>query len=412
MSYLPKLSPSVTRGLGGIPSPTESLDYSGGELHMSEYPIDNSWLDADGSIVLQADYPETYEAFGQNYPYVPMGTLLPTPATIPGTTANTIAMTSDAGYVMAGNSISPRLLVYKRTGTSLVKLPNPAAGIFPTTPKGPSFSGDSSYLIVGASGVSPYIFFYKIVSDTLVKAANPSVLPSDVADTAASYDASYVAFAVFSQGVYVYKRNGDIFEKLASPSDSTTTSFVTMSSDGVFTIGASGSTMHCYERDGDFYKPRTTVTGTGSSTYTAISISGDGRYLAAANSGSAPWGTIFKRNTETNVFEFLTYAPVTGSSAYCSINEDGTLVVFSSGGSVVETFQRTGDTFRAVATTVSTVPGTLQYLTLSADSSHTAFGHPVTPWFSVYKSDENYNLVTEFQLPTVTTDVPTRVKAK
>jgi DNA-binding beta-propeller fold protein YncE len=84
--------------------------------------------------------------------------------------------------------------MYKRSGDTFTKLPNPAT-LPAGTGRGAAFSPDGIHLSV-AHATSPYITIYKRSGDTFTKLTDPATLPADTGfGTAFSPDGSYLSVA-------------------------------------------------------------------------------------------------------------------------------------------------------------------------------------------------------------------------
>jgi lipopolysaccharide export system protein LptC len=69
---------------------------------------------------------------------------------------------------------SPFITIYKRSGDTFTKLANPAT-LPASTGNGVAFSSDDTYMAV-AHSTSPFITIYKRSGDTFTKLADPATL--------------------------------------------------------------------------------------------------------------------------------------------------------------------------------------------------------------------------------------------
>lgn len=130
-----------------------------------------------------------------------------------------LAFSKNADYFACGGNNSGGsafLNIYKRTGDSFARLPDPA--IMPTAATvNIAFAENGLYLAVAAGTAG--LLIYKRSGDTFVNLASPSVLPAgSVSGVSFSQDGLYLSVGSgASPYVTIYKRSGDVFAKLANP---------------------------------------------------------------------------------------------------------------------------------------------------------------------------------------------------
>ncbi|CAM3358717.1 beta-propeller fold lactonase family protein [Paenibacillus taichungensis] len=197
-------------------------------------------------------YISIYRVSGKSF------TKLPNPSSLPRGSVNAATWSPDGKHLVLAIASSPYLDIYKIEGETFTKLPNPS--VAPTgTPQDISFSPNGLYLAVGHTN-SPYVTIYKRDGDTFTKLPNPAVLPPwPVLSVAWSPDSNYLVVGVNADGPFltIYKRDGDTFTKLPNtavlvPSAITALAF---SPDGQHLwVGLNGAPyLMLYKRDGDTF---------------------------------------------------------------------------------------------------------------------------------------------------------------
>ncbi len=165
-----------------------------------------------------------------------------------------------------------------------------------------SFNG--TYLAVGLRS-SPYIYIYKRSGDTFTKLANPASLPGNEARSIDfSSDDTYLATGEKAGGITIYKRAGDTFTKLAGQPDfptTDTTRGITISNNTTYLVAGEDASpyIRIYKRSGDTF---TQLAGQPDVLPGALAhkadFSYDDNYLAITSQAS-PYVLIYKRAGDT-----------------------------------------------------------------------------------------------------------------
>lgn len=116
---------------------------------------------------------------------------------------------------------------------------------------GLDFSPNADYL-VAACNQSPRIYLYKRTGDTFSKLPDPAVLPGGVAGGGARFSPDGIFLAVSGNGgLQIYQRSGDTFTKLTDPVNSIGGSSCAWSRNGDYLASSSGHTFpYIYSRTG------------------------------------------------------------------------------------------------------------------------------------------------------------------
>jgi hypothetical protein len=127
---------------------------------------------------------------------------------------------AESEYLAAGQTATPWLLLFKKTGDTFTQLGNPAS--IPTTSvTGVAWSVDSQFL-AATSGASPFIFFYQRSGHTFTKLANPASLPAAGTvpnEVVWSPSSEFVVIAADTTPfIHIYSRSNTTFTKVANPS--------------------------------------------------------------------------------------------------------------------------------------------------------------------------------------------------
>jgi len=152
--------------------------------------------------------------------------IIPASDVAPGQYVNSASFSSDNTYVATGHGFfaGTKMHIYKRSGTTLTKLANPA--VIPASEvQDVSFSPDTNYLAVGSWTAGDPLHVYKRSGDTFTR-LDPNANFSPAMDTshavlsvAWSKDSTYLAVGRYntSPALRVYKRSGDTFTQLTNP---------------------------------------------------------------------------------------------------------------------------------------------------------------------------------------------------
>jgi hypothetical protein len=328
---------SVVALLDGSGYELKAVGQAIGDVLISSVVPDATYIPANGATRLQADFPALYAALGPNKASAPITlvenltagstqlsaaispdakylatcsdtnlSIFPRSGDAWGTAATFIlpasiaspslnsgryfipkpTFSNDSVYLAIPLSTSPFIAIYKRTGSTFVKLANP--GTLPTSQvNGLSFTSDSSYLALALQS-APYVFVYKRTVDAFAKIADPAVSPVSVGQCVSfSPDGQYLALAVQSAtgGLVIYKKNSDILSKLSDPAiyPSANTSCVAFSPDGARLLVSSITTIGTlapaviYGRVVDVFTPVALGVAANNAAF-----SPDGKYIAAA----------------------------------------------------------------------------------------------------------------------------------
>lgn len=184
---------------------------------------------------------------------------LPNPTSLPPNSAYNIAFSPDGIFMAVTHGQSPSFSLYKRNGDTFTKLT--AIDYVPTSGGiSVSFSPDGDHLAVGIIG-NPCLVLYKRNGDSFTKLANPVALPNIVSSVKYSVDGIHLAVASWFGPLFVYKRIGDSYVKLPNPSQPAWggTSCVAFSGDGKYMTVTSGDSealpFMTYKVDGDTFTP-------------------------------------------------------------------------------------------------------------------------------------------------------------
>lgn len=279
----------------------------------------------------------------------------------------------------------------------LLNPPTPPAN----TGRGCAFSTDDKYLAV-AHATSPYISIYKRNDDVFTKLANPTGgLPTgDGWDCAFSSNGDYLAVVhEYARYLTIYKRNGDNFTKLPNPDD-LPIGFgygCTFSSDDTYLVVAHNNDPYVtiYKRNGDIFTKLPGLTGgLPAGISRGCAFSPDDAYLAIAHHGN-PRITIYKRNGDSfNKLPTPTGGTPIGTNTTeycdCAFSPDGKYLAVSYNGMYKSAFvyERNDDAFTKVAEIGEIYTGSYgRGCTFSLDNKYLAVAHSPSPYISVYKID-------------------------
>lgn len=195
---------------------------------------------------------------------------------------------SDNTYLAAVGTNTPYVYIYKRSGDDFTKLANPST--LPTNiTEGCAFSNNLDYLAVCGGGA----IIYKRSIDTFTALGAPfsgGEPPTALTDVCWSSDNTYLAFGrSVSTFLYLYKRSGDTFTKLADPSILPTggVNSLAFSPDGNYLVVGHATTpfITIYKRSGDLFTKLANPATLPPNSLQGVAFSGDGKYLHAARQG-------------------------------------------------------------------------------------------------------------------------------
>ena len=311
---------------------------------------------------------------------------------IPPGTGQGCAFSSDSIYLAVAHTTSPYITIYKRSGDTFSKLPDPA-----DLPTGDgrqcAFSSDNTYLAV-AHSTSPRITIYKRSGDTFSKLPDPADLPTGNGwDCAFSSDSIYLAVThETSPRITIYKRSGDTFSKLPDPADLPTGNGrgCSFSDNDTYLAVAHYNSPYItiYKRSGDTFSklPDPGILPTGTSF--GCAFSSDSIYLAVAHSTS-PRITIYKRSGDT--FSKLPDPGIlpTTTGVQCSFSSDSIyLAITHINSPYITIYKRSGDTFTKLADPLNVALTSSSYgLALGID--FLIVGTLYTPFVSIYIQNED-----------------------
>lgn len=207
-----------------------------------------------------------------------------------------------------------------------------------------------------------------------------------------SHDDIYLAVpyeeVIANKGIYIYKRENDLFKRLNDPNvtpddDGHEASF---SPDSTYLAVAHDGTSYVtiYKRDENTFtkltNPDILPTGTG----WGCDFSPDGVYLAVTHTAS-PYITIYKRSGDTFTKLGNPSLPA-GNGKGCKFSPDGIyLAVAHNTSPFITIYKHDGDTFTKLDSPAALPTGQGVNVAWTPDSIYLAVGHEVTPFITVYK---------------------------
>ena len=251
------------------------------------------------------------------------------------------------------------------------------------------------------------------------KLSNPADLPTGSGNAISfSSNGSYLAVVHNdSPGIAVYKRSGDVFNKLTGietlpiaingdDEEYVSGNAISFSSDDTYlAVAHDGSPyLTVYKRSGDTFTKLTGITAPAGNCY-GISLSSDATYLAVAHYAS-PFITVYKRSEDTFTKITGITAPTgeTLASYDVAFSNDATyLAVAYRASPYLNVYKRSGDTFTKL--TVSQVPALSGYadgfsVSFSSDDTYLAVAHYASPFITVYKrSEDTFTKISGFEAP-------------
>lgn len=184
---------------------------------VASYTAPSGYLETDGSVYLQADYPDLFTAIGHPDGYSSSAFLISgLPAALPAAITGASMSSDGVWFAAAYGATSPYLSIYKRDGeTWSTAARDSFSG---TDAANVAFSPDGVYMAV-AQTASPYLSLYKQVGDLWARLPNPATMPAAATVSVAwSADGTFLAIGINSAAAnIVYSRSGDTFTATASP---------------------------------------------------------------------------------------------------------------------------------------------------------------------------------------------------
>ena len=214
---------------------------------------------------------------------------------------------------------------------------------------------------------------------------SPSTLPTNsVTAVSMSHDEVYTVVSFGIGGLYVYKKDNDIFTKLDSPTDVPMGNIyaAAISKDGIYmAVGLDAGILSIYKRSGDTFTKLANPSTMPPSMVRSLAFSSDGLYLAVGTITS-PYILIYKRSGDT--FTKLANPSVLPTAFILSLafSNDGLyLAVGHDNSPCLSIYKRSGDTFTKLANP-SVLPGVVWTLAFSNDGTYLAVG---STGLSIYK---------------------------
>jgi Tol biopolymer transport system component len=209
---------------------------------------------------------------------------------------------------------------------------------------------------MGSDG-APFLFIYKRNGDTFTKLANPAILPPGQGrGVAFSPDGTYLAVAhTNSPFITIYKRSGDTFTKLANPAN--------------LPPNATNAT---FSPDG---------------TYLVLTLS------VSSSNDTNPRIFIYKRSgdTFTKLDDPAEVAP--GSVFNADFSNDGTYLALAHFVSPrILIYKRSGDTFTKLPDPETVLPGNGRGVSFSGNGTYLAVAHDNLPRLTIYKNEIDTNI--------------------
>lgn len=234
-----------------------------------------------------------------------------------------LVMTKDALYAAVQPlTVTNKVVVYKRNTATSVGYTAITAGnninAAEPLPEAMAWSQDGVYLAIGNAQVSgPWLSIYKRVGDVFTKLSTPSTPPAyGVSSLAFSLDDAYLAIGEPNNNeLRVYKRSGDSWDSVASVSTGDSNNpgqikNITWTPDGKYVLITSTTApyMLAYKFKNNTLTRIDCFGGATSRTVHNIEISPDGVYLACA-SGIAPFLEVYKSSLTPHEPPFIRADP-------------------------------------------------------------------------------------------------------
>ena len=253
------------------------------------------------------------------------------------------------------------------------------------------FSFDNTYLacIAGEAG-SPYLYVYKRNGDVFTKLANPSPAhPRGGSALSFSPDGIYLAVGQSSSVmVDVYKRSGDSFTRVFESAETSASPQMEFSPDGIhLAVGhyTSSPFIRIYKRNGDTFTLLSNPASLPGSSTGGVAYSPDGVHLVVTIvNSSSPQLIIYKRNGDAYTKLADPSNLPTASLGKAAFSPDGVYLAIVTTTTGIILFKRNGDTFTRL-TDPANLPGTAQTIRFSPDGNYLLVTHTTEPYLTVYK---------------------------
>ncbi|MFA5397439.1 MAG: WD40 repeat domain-containing protein [Methanogenium sp.] len=369
-------------------------------------PVSNSYLSTISKVyrslvevdtdLKQLSFPQLFGTITDNYAKID------TPAVPQIIDVQGISFTSDGVYLATGNIEGTAgqndLYIYKKNSGldtySILYIPNNATPV-----RDLKFDPTDTYLAVAHSGGSPFVKIYKRVGDSFTLLSSPSSQPGDSCwGVSWSGDGVYLAVASSaSPYIFIYKRSGDTFTLLSNPNvlPSSTVNTVSFTTDGVYLTIGFNSSPYCivYKRSGDtFTRLILTPTFAGQS---FSFLSPNGTYLFSRIVGFLNCN-VYKRSGDD--FIYLKQIPTTPVRMSFTNDSKYISMVFIAYPYVSLYRVDSGDTFTALSAPDILPTGQGASTAFSSDGTYLAVGHGNSPYFSAYKKDIGYQDALEIDI--------------
>lgn len=276
-------------------------------------------------------------------------------------TGSGCTFSKDGKYFASGHSSSPFIGVYKWNGSDYNQVWTPSVG---GTTYGLSFSANGTYLAIASFVANGLKVFKKNGAEWGSNATSCTIDVQPPGNYAMrvlfSPDDNYLAliFITPSPFIHIYKRNGDVFNKLADPGILPTGACrgISWTPDSKYLAVGFGTApyIHLYQRTGDSFAKLADLAvlpPTGMSN--GIQFSSDGNYLAVPSDKLY----VYKHNAGVLTQIAALTLPANNNNNQCSWSSDGKyLCSLGEAAPYIKIFKRSGDTFTPISNP-SSLPG-------------------------------------------------------
>lgn len=360
------------------------------------------YLPCDGGLYLRSAYSKLAAMIPVEYPATKMTVVTP-----PSAVAFSVAISRDSTYMAVGISGANGLNVYKRNSDTQF-LPLNLTGTFTNTGQAVDFSADGTYLAVGgASNDSSVLAVFKRSGDVFTKLSSPSVQPtSTVYSVAFSPNGTFLAVGTQGNGerLAIYSRGGDVFAKITAPAVMPTGNVngLSFSPDSTYlAVGDTSYNLLIYKRSGQTFTKLADPDVLPNGIIDSVVFSADGNYLAVANRGTNKI-LIYQRDGDTFTL-VATPVAATGSQIVSCVafSPNGNyLAVSISNVTTPAIFRKVGNAFTKMPSLdVGLITNSVAF---SGDSLTLAFAANSSPYIIPFRV--GYNTNTQFKLPTQNVD--------